>query len=226
MISPLKKPYRISSAYGMRTINKVTSMHYGCDLVCLDGTQGAELVSTVDGTVTDMRNSIPDSHTGLGITTHVVGNYIYITTPDGYQVMYKHLRFNSIPAKIQKGSKVKIGDIVGRMGRTGQSTPTADHLHYEFRDPKGLAFDPLPYLNTVKMFPKAVVQAPTPALPQSIKEKDKVKVLSAVNYDTGGPFMLYYPQYDVIQVKGARVVIGIGSVITGAVDVKNLQKVG
>jgi len=90
MISPLKKPYRITSEYGWRTLNGVRAMHYGIDLVCADGTQGVELVATVDGTVTDMRNIIPDTHTGLNITTNVVGNYIYITTADGYQVMYRH----------------------------------------------------------------------------------------------------------------------------------------
>lgn len=53
---------------------------------------------------------------------------------------------------------------------------------------------------------------------------DKVKVLNAVTY-TGGKFVVYYDKYDVLEVKGDRVVIGIGKVTTAVVNASNLQKV-
>jgi len=57
-----------------------------------------------------------------------------------------------------------------------------------------------------------------------IKKGDKVKVLKAITY-TGGTFKTWYSKYDVIEVSGDRVVIGIGRTVTAAVNKKNLQKV-
>ena len=59
----------------------------------------------------------------------------------------------------------------------------------------------------------------------ALKKGDKVKVKKAVQYDNGKPFKLYYDTYDVLQVKGDRVVIGIGIVVTAAVKAKYLKKV-
>ena len=52
---------------------------------------------------------------------------------------------------------------------------------------------------------------------------DKVKVKTAVTYD-GKPFKVYYDTYDVIDVNGDRIVIGIGNTVTAAVNAKNLTK--
>ncbi len=57
-----------------------------------------------------------------------------------------------------------------------------------------------------------------------ITEGDKVKVLNAITY-TGGKFTAYFDEYDVLQVDGDRVVIGIGRTVTAAVNIKNLQAV-
>lgn len=66
----------------------------------------------------------------------------------------------------------------------------------------------------------------------SIKKGDKVKVTRTVKSGgktkgyqyAGGMFTCYYSVYDVIQVKGERVVIGIGSTVTAAVNIKDLAK--
>lgn len=57
-----------------------------------------------------------------------------------------------------------------------------------------------------------------------IKPGDKVKVLKAVTY-SGTPFKTYYAEYDVLEVKEDRVVIGIGNTITAAVHRDNLKKI-
>ena len=62
------------------------------------------------------------------------------------------------------------------------------------------------------------------AADQTIQKGDKVKVLKAQTYN-GGTFKTYYDAYDVIQVNGDRVVIGIGKTVTAAVKASNLQKV-
>ena len=67
----------------------------------------------------------------------------------------------------------------------------------------------------------------------AIKKGDKVKVTRTVQSGSktkgyqysGGMFTCYYSVYDVIQVKGDRVVIGIGSTVTAAVKSSDLAKV-
>lgn len=59
---------------------------------------------------------------------------------------------------------------------------------------------------------------------KNIKAGNKVKVLKAVQYN-GQPFAVYFKEYDVIEVKGDRVVIGKGKTVTCAINIKNIQKV-
>ncbi len=59
---------------------------------------------------------------------------------------------------------------------------------------------------------------------KAIKVGGKVKVKKAVTYD-GKAFTTYYDKYDVIEVSGDRVVIGIGKTVTAAVKSSNLTAV-
>lgn len=67
----------------------------------------------------------------------------------------------------------------------------------------------------------------------AIKKGDKVKVTRTFKQGNrtkgyqyaGGTFVCWYDVYDVIQVKGDRVVIGIGNTVTAAVNIKDLAKV-
>lgn len=68
------------------------------------------------------------------------------------------------------------------------------------------------------------IEIPASTAPAALKKGDRVKVLNAVTYD-GKPFRTYYDTYDVIQVSGARVVIGVGATVTAAVNAANLRKV-
>lgn len=68
------------------------------------------------------------------------------------------------------------------------------------------------------------IKIPASTAPAALNKGDRVKVLNAVTYD-GKPFRTYYDTYDVIQVSGARVVIGVGVTVTAAVNAANLRKV-
>lgn len=68
------------------------------------------------------------------------------------------------------------------------------------------------------------IKIPASTAPAALKKGDRVKVLNAVTYD-GKPFRTYYDTYDVIQVSGGRVVIGVGATVTAAVNAANLRKV-
>ena len=151
MISPMNKPHRVTSPYGRRVLAGKPEMHNGIDLIPSDGKHPAELFAVADGIVDDVRSTVPDSHTGLGVKTMITGNFVNIKTNSGYIVIYRHLKANSIPEHIKKGATVKSGDKIGVMGTTGQSTGV--HLHYELRNPKGESFDPAPYIGTDRILP-------------------------------------------------------------------------
>ena len=53
---------------------------------------------------------------------------------------------------------------------------------------------------------------------------DKVKILNAVQYN-GQPFKSYYDVYDVIEVSGDRVVIGVNNQVTCAINKNNIVKI-
>ena len=59
---------------------------------------------------------------------------------------------------------------------------------------------------------------------EPLKVGDTVKVLKAVQFDTGKPFAVYYNEYRVMEVAGDRICIGVGGKITCAIHRKNLKK--
>lgn len=86
-----------------------------------------------------------------------------------------------------------------------------------------------------KNYPQIILQAglnklsapsvpPVAGEPAVYQKGDKVKVLQPIQYDNGKPFKTYYDVYDVLSVKSNRVVIGIGIVVTAAIDAKYLQR--
>ena len=169
MRSPLDKPHRKTSGYGWRTLDGKPDYHNGIDIVPADNKHPTNLYATVDGTVIECRTTVPDSHTGLGVTTLVTGNFANIRTKDGYTVIYRHMKAGTV--KVKNGQAVKAGDAIGVMGTTGQSTGI--HLHYEIRDPQNQSFDPEPYIgNNV-------------SLPSQSGVNYNVKLKSNVNVRTG-----------------------------------------
>ena len=56
---------------------------------------------------------------------------------------------------------------------------------------------------------------------KEIKTGDTVKVLRNVTY-TGGSFKPYFDRYTVLSISGDRAVIGIGKVVTAAVNIKDI----
>lgn len=79
---------------------------------------------------------------------------------------------------------------------------------------------------------KSVPVQAKPAGP-ALKKGDKVKVINTTQVLNlrrgklygGGTFIVYRDSYDVIQVSGDRVVIGVGNAVTAAVNIKDLKKV-
>lgn len=88
--------------------------HTGIDIANPQGKVGDDITPFMDGTVTYA------GQTAIGYGKHVI-----IDNGNNVSSLYGHLD------KIQvfKGQKVKIGDVIGKMGTTGWST--GPHLHFQ-----------------------------------------------------------------------------------------------
>lgn len=125
--------YKITSKYGMRTLNGVKKMHNGIDLVAKhkDGYGAIDYITAHSSGVVHS--------TGFDSSA---GNYVYIEIAPNVRMAYFHLKENTI--KVKKGDQVAKGDIIGFMGSTGNSTGA--HLHFGIKD-NGKWVDPTPYLD-------------------------------------------------------------------------------
>ncbi|MDR2158563.1 MAG: M23 family metallopeptidase [Treponema sp.] len=122
---PLRS-YRLTSAYGLRR-NPVTGnlrIHHGFDLAAPEGT---EVYAAGDGIVTE---------TG---SDPVYGTYLVIKHGETWTSLYGHL--SKIETTLQ--TPVRSGNLIGRVGSTGQST--GPHLQFELRK-NDKALDPAKYL--------------------------------------------------------------------------------
>jgi LysM repeat protein len=116
----------ITSKYGYRIhpISKKKHFHHGIDIANRDGTP---IRAALDGRVQKIGYN------------HTYGKYIIIKHDMGFQTFYGHLQ----QARVNNGSWVSQGDIIGEMGNTGYSTGT--HLHFSIYK-NGDTIDPLKYL--------------------------------------------------------------------------------
>ncbi len=130
---PLEKKFPLGSGFGPRGAlagGKIKAHnHKGQDIAAPMGTK---VKSVDDGEVV---RSTPTEQSGG------YGNFIVIKHKDYYSA-YGHLS----KREVQKGDKVKRGELIGLVGSTGQST--GPHLHFEIRKTEnGGQIDPKPYLN-------------------------------------------------------------------------------
>ncbi len=104
----------ISSGFGMRLdpLSGLRKFHSGIDFIAPEGTP---VFAVADGTV-----ALAERQGGYG-------NYIEISHGYNYSSNYAHLS----EIEVEKGQKIKRGDLIGRIGSTGMSTEP--HLHYEVR---------------------------------------------------------------------------------------------
>jgi murein DD-endopeptidase MepM/ murein hydrolase activator NlpD len=140
------------------------SYHHGDDIF---GQLGQPLVACADGTVFSVG------------WNKVGGNRLWLLDEQGNQFYYAHLSAFSTAAV--NGARVKAGQVIGFLGRTGDAEGTPYHLHFEAHPVSLLylgydgAVDPTPYLDAWKHqkdlpFPVAAGWAPAipggPAAPE------------------------------------------------------------
>jgi murein DD-endopeptidase MepM/ murein hydrolase activator NlpD len=133
------------------------SFHHGDDIF---GQLGQPLLAVADGTVFSVG------------WNKVGGNRLWLLDGQGNQFYYAHLSAFSTAAV--NGARVKAGEVVGFMGRTGDAEGTPYHLHFEIHPVSFLylgydgAVDPTPYLDAwlhQKDLPFPVAAGWAPAIP-------------------------------------------------------------
>lgn len=107
---------------------------------------GARLLAVAPGTVVAVQKGIPDQPPDTNPTGYSLnqlgGNYVVLKLSDDLYALYAHISPATITVKV--GQKVKAGQILGRLGNSGNST--APHLHFHLMDGPGLlTSDGVPY---------------------------------------------------------------------------------
>ena len=147
----------VTSPFGYRKdpLGRGTQFHSGVDIA--GGQEGkVNVIAAKDGIVVyptaKTKNDCPSSRS-LSSCGGGYGNYVIIQHSDGNYTLYAHLYQNTITVKA--GDSVKQGQVIGKMGSSGNST--GNHLHFEVREgsmDKSSTVDPLTYISAEN--PRAV----------------------------------------------------------------------
>lgn len=105
-------------------------MHEGTDLFAQEGTL---VVASADGVISKLMNG------------SIGGVSIWLTEDDGSYHYYGHLK--SYAPGLTQGMRVRIGQVLGTVGRTGVAVDTYPHVHFEIHPAGGKAVNPKPYLD-------------------------------------------------------------------------------
>lgn len=127
----------ISSNFGLRELDNTSNNHSGMDISCAPSNQH-NVIATLNGTVEMVVNSYSEGRNQAA----GYGNYVKIKHDNGDSTIYGHMYLNSI--KVSIGDQVKQGQVLGKMGNSGNSTGT--HLHFEIRS-GGSPVDPANYIS-------------------------------------------------------------------------------
>ena len=131
IISDMKWPLNsgeLSSLFS-RTRSKGRRRHLGIDIIA---PKGALIYAALDGIV-ELASNGEKGFKGYG-------RVIMINHSGQLWTLYSHCA----TLKVKVGQRVKQGDVVATVGSTGRAT--TNHLHFEVRNAKGTALDPMKYL--------------------------------------------------------------------------------
>ena len=133
--NPVQWPFTvgvpISSGFGYRSCSGCSTYHQGLDF---NPGEGTPIQAIADGTVTE----IGGPYGSLGVYAMIEHQI------DGQRIvsLYAHMLEGSSPLSV--GQQVLVGQLVGQVGNTGQSTGA--HLHFGLLVNGTEAIDPYPWL--------------------------------------------------------------------------------
>lgn len=128
---PVGAATTISSGFGYRSCAGCSSFHTGVDFTPGEGTP---IEAVADGVVVD--STVADGSWGVHLSIqHDIDGVVFITS-------YAHMQTGSM--SLQIGDTVSRGDVIGRVGSTGQSNGA--HLHFTVQTAERTFINPLPWL--------------------------------------------------------------------------------
>jgi hypothetical protein len=108
----------------------------------------ADVLAVADGRIADLKDSLPDNagtteRSSRAITLeNVFGNYLILDLGHGQFALYAHLQPGTL--KVKLGDKVSAGQVLARLGNSGNSD--APHLHFQLVDANsGMGAEGIPY---------------------------------------------------------------------------------
>lgn len=94
------------------------------------GGLGSEVLAVADGVVAAARDDFSDAGRGAPPTLEdATGNYIALDLGDGHHAFYEHLQAGLL---VRPGDRVRRGQVIARLGATGQAN--RPHLHFHLSD--------------------------------------------------------------------------------------------
>ncbi len=107
-----------------------------------------DLLAVADGIVIETKQDLPENIPGYGAAYEInketiMGNHLILQIADTLYVLYAHMIPNSIKVKV--GEKVKKGDVLGKLGNSGNSSGPHLHLHVT-NGPDGLLSEGIAYV--------------------------------------------------------------------------------
>ena len=99
---------------------------------------GAPVLAVADGVAVEVVDGMPDQQHpptiegGPFTPASAPGNHVIEDIGGGHYVEYAHLKPGTIPAGVRQGAALRAGELIGRLGSSGNSA--APHLHFEVTD--------------------------------------------------------------------------------------------
>jgi hypothetical protein len=113
-------------------------------------TYGAEALAVADGVVVGVKDGIPENvpqtkERAVPITLETIpGNHVVLDIGGGRFVLYAHFQPNSLKVKV--GDRVKLGQVLGLVGNSGNSDLPHLHFHIAQAAASPLAAEGVPYV--------------------------------------------------------------------------------
>jgi hypothetical protein len=108
---------------------------------------GVDVLAVAPGTVVETMRDLPNEPPGVAPTSlkisEIAGNHVVLDLGNGRYAMYAHLAPHSVTVHV--GDRVKVGDKLGLLGNSGNTT--GPHLHFQISDrPSTLNVTSLPFV--------------------------------------------------------------------------------